>query len=75
MTSRYRLTAPIPAIYHAPEGAEIAEHRVMLPAGAVLVESALQTTLFGMVGVAWGGRDYSVYPKDLYKKAERVSTA
>jgi hypothetical protein len=70
----YRLTAPIPAVRHPPAGAEIAD-RVTLPVGAVLVESAVQTILVGMVGVAWGARDYSVYPKDLCKKAERVSTA
>jgi hypothetical protein len=41
MMSRYRLTATIPAIYHAPEGAEIADLRVTLPAGAALIESVV----------------------------------
>lgn len=47
MMSRYYLTAPIPAIHHTPEGADLG---VTLPAGAVLVESVLQT-LFGMIDV------------------------
>jgi hypothetical protein len=36
MMTRYRLTAPIPAIRHPPAGAEIADRRVKLPAGAML---------------------------------------
>jgi hypothetical protein len=49
---------------------------VILPAGAVLKSSSQRsTTLLGMVGVYWKGRHYSVYPKDLFQKAERVSTA
>ena len=39
MMTRYRLTAPISAIRHPPAGAEIAEYRVKLPAGAMLYES------------------------------------
>ena len=71
--TRYRLTAPIPAIYHPPEGGEL---RVTLPGGALLVESLLQsTTLLGMVGVYWERRHYSVHRRDLLKKAERVSMA
>ena len=35
--SRYRLTAPIRAIHHAVEAAEIADLCVTLPVGAVLV--------------------------------------
>jgi len=76
MMSRYRLTAPISAIHHAPEGAEIADRRVTIPDGAVLVESAQRSrTLLGMVGVYWEGRHYSVSRTDLLKKAEQVSTA
>jgi hypothetical protein len=75
MMSRYRLTAPIPAIQHAPRGAEIADLRVKLPAGAVLVESALEPTLFGMVDVYWEKRHYSVHGRDLFRKAELVSAA
>jgi hypothetical protein len=71
MMLRYYLTAPIPAIYHTPAGGEA---RVNLPAGAVLVESVLQT-LFGMIDVYWERRHYSVHRRDLFKKAERVSTA
>jgi hypothetical protein len=75
MMSRYHLTGPIPAIYHAPEGAEIADLRVALPAGAVLVESVLQCTLLGMVDVYWERRHYSVHRRDLFKKAKLVSAA
>ena len=71
--TRYRVSGPIPAIYHTPEGAEL---RVTLPVGAVLVESVLQAkTLLGMVGVCWEGRHYSVALSELLKKTERVSTA
>jgi hypothetical protein len=50
--------------------------RVTLPAGAMLMESPqYSTTLMGMVGVYWEGRHYSVHPRDLFRKAERVSTA
>jgi hypothetical protein len=68
---RYHLTAPTRAIYHTPEGGE---RSVTLPAGAVLTESVLQN-LFGMVDVYWERRHYSVHRSDLFKKAERVSTA
>ena len=70
--TRYRLSSPIPAIYHTPEGAEL---RVTLPASAVLVESVLDSILFGMVDVFWERRHYSVHRRDLLKKAERVSAA
>jgi len=71
--TRYRLSVPIPAIYHTPEGAEL---RVTLPAGAVLVESVQQPRrLIGMVGMYWERRPYSVHRRDLLKKAELVSTA
>jgi len=67
MISRYRIKAPI--------GAILQKVAVMLPAGTILEEASQHaTTLSGMVGVVSGGRNYSVYPKDLYKKAERVST-
>jgi hypothetical protein len=72
MMSRYRLTAPIPAIYHAPEDAE---PRVTLPAGALLVETILQSTRLGMVDMCWERRHYSVHRRDLFKKAELVSAA
>ena len=71
--SRYRLKAPIRAMLDKPGGQRVS---VTLPAGAVLYESSQRSsTLFGMVGVLWEGRHYSVYPKELFKKAERVSTA
>ena len=75
MMTRYRVTAPIPAIYHPP-GAEIADRRVTLPAGAVLYESVQPSgTLTGMIGVYWGRGHYSVFPRDLLQKAERISSA
>jgi hypothetical protein len=49
---------------------------VILPAGAVLKNSSQRSiTLLGMIGLYWKGQHYSVYPKDLFQKAERVSTA
>jgi hypothetical protein len=76
MMSRYRLTAPIPAIHHAPEGAEIADLRVTLPAGAVLVESVQRSgTLTGMICVYWEGRHYSVSLRDLLQKTRHISAA
>jgi PAS domain S-box-containing protein len=70
---RYRLKAPLPAVWDQPGGERIS---VILPAGAVLKNSSQRsTTLLGMIGVYWKGRHYSVYPKDLFQKAERVSTA
>jgi hypothetical protein len=59
------------AIYHTPEGGL---RSVKLPAGAVLTECVVQN-LFGMIGVYWERRHYSVPRRDLFKKAERVSTA
>jgi hypothetical protein len=71
--TRYRLKVPIPAIHDMREDHDV---RVTLPADAMLVESPQQsTTLMGMVGVYWEGRHYSVHPRDLFRKAERVSTA
>ena len=64
--TRYRVSGPIPAIYHTPEGAEL---RVTLPVGAVLVESVLQAkTLLGMVGVYWEERHYSVVLSDCSRR-------
>ncbi len=76
MMTRYRLTAPIPAIRHPPAGTEIAEYRVKLPAGAMLYESIQPSgTLTGMIGVYWEGRHYSVFLHDLLQKTERIATA
>jgi hypothetical protein len=76
MMTRYRLTAPIRAIYQAPEGAEIADRGVTLPAGAVLLESVQRAgTLTGMIGVYWEGRHYSVFLRDLLQNVERISVA
>ena len=71
--AKYRLKVAISAILDRPGGQKAS---ITLPAGAVLYESSQpSSTLFGMVGVLWEGRHYSVYLKDLLKKAERVSTA
>ena len=76
MVTRYRLTAPIPAICHPPAGAEIADCRATLPAGAVLVESIQRAgTLTGMIGVYWEGRHYSVFLRDLLQHVERIASA
>jgi hypothetical protein len=73
MISRYCVTAPIRAILDKNGGQKVS---VMLPAGAILYETSQHIiALSGMIGVVWGGRNYSVHPKDLYKKAERFSTA
>jgi CheY-like chemotaxis protein len=70
---RYLLKAPLAAVWDKSGGERVS---VILPAGAVLKNSSQRsTTLLGMVGVYWKGRHYSVYPKDLFQKAERVSTA
>ena len=69
MISRYRSKPPIRAILEMSEGQKV-------PAGAVLYKSSQpSTTLIRMVGVAWGGRHYSVYSKDLKGKTEWVSVA
>ena len=71
--AKYRLKVPISAILDRPGGQKVF---VTLPVGALLDESSQPSTiLLGMAGVYWEGRHYSVYPKDLLKKAERVSTA
>lgn len=75
MQSRYRLTRPIRAILDKLEG----HVSVQLPAGTVLTRyspaSVNSATLFGMVGVYWEGRHYSVYRNDLLFKAEQVESA
>jgi hypothetical protein len=52
---------------------------VTIPVGALLVRPSQpqekSTTLFGMVGVFWEDRHYSVYPNDLALKAELVEIA
>lgn len=71
--SRYRLKAPIPAIYDKPESGWV---RVTLPAGTILTESSQHTTtLLKTVGVYWEERHYSVSLNDLLHKAERVESA
>ena len=73
MISRYRSKAPIRAVLEKSEGQKVS---VWLPAGAVLYESSQHSsTLRRMIGVAWAGRHYFVYAKDLAARAERLSTA
>ena len=76
METRYRLKVPIKAILDKQDGEEVS---VKIPAGASLVRFAqpqeASTTLFGMIGVYWEGRHYSVYPNELALKAERVQAA
>ena len=73
LTMKYRLKAPVPAVYHTPEGGEL---RVMLPARAIVTESSqYSTTPKGMVAILWEGRLYQVRRKDLLKMAERTATA
>jgi len=73
LTMKYRLKAPVPAVYHTPEGGEL---RVMLPARAIVTESSqYSTTPKGMVAILWEGRLYQVRRKDLLNKAERTATA
>jgi hypothetical protein len=70
--ARYRLKASMPAILNKPRGQQVS---VILPVGAILDDSSQPlSTLLGMIGVYWEGRHYSVYPKDLIRSAERVST-
>jgi hypothetical protein len=73
---KYLVKAAIRAILDKPGGGQAS---VMIPAGAILVRFSQphekSTTLFGMVGVYWQERHYSVYPTELLIKAERVSTA
>ena len=70
---RYFLKAPISAILDKSDGGIVS---VKIPVGAVLHESsAHSTTLFGLVGVLWEGRHYSVALNDLLKNADRIHTA
>jgi hypothetical protein len=76
METRYQLRVPIKAILDKQDGEQMT---VNIPAGALLVRFAqpqeASMTLFGMVGVYWEGRHYSVYPNELALKAERVQSA
>ena len=70
---RYRLTTPITAILDKPDRTLLS---VKLPAGVTLQESSTHsTTLFGLIGVIWEGRHYSVAMQDLLNNAERIETA
>jgi hypothetical protein len=70
---RYRLKAPISAILNKPDRQQVS---VKIPAGVVLHETSVHsTTLFGLIGVLWEGRHYSVALNDLLKNADRIKTA
>ena len=69
---KYRLKAPVPAVYHTPEGGEL---QVMLPARAIVTESSHHSTSKEMVAILWEGRHYQVRRKELLNKAERTATA
>jgi len=78
MQTRYRLTAPVRAILDKPDGYA----SVTIPVGALLVrpfqpqeEATTVFGMFGIVGLHWEDRHYSVYPNDLALKAERVESA
>ena len=75
MQTRYRLKVPIRAILENPDGYVT----VTIPVGALLVRPSQpqekSTTLFGMVGVLWEDRHYSVYLNDLVLKTELVENA
>jgi hypothetical protein len=76
LMEKYQVKTAIRAILDKLGGEQAS---VMIPAGAILVRlsqpSEKSTTLFGMVGVYWQERHYSVYPNDLLIKAQRVFTA
>jgi len=76
MVLRYRLKAALLAILDKPDGEHVS---VTIPAGALLVRLSQpqerSTTLFGMIGVYWEERHYSVYLNDLVLKAEVFQTA
>ena len=76
MAIKYYVRAAIRAIYDKPDGKHVS---VDLPTGAILTRpsqpSEKGTTLFGMVGVYWEGKHYSVYPNDLALKTEQVQCA
>ena len=70
---RYCLKAPVSAILDKADGSIVS---VKIPAGAVLHEASTHsTTLFGLVGVLWEGRHYSVTLRELLKNALRVESA
>ncbi len=68
--SKYRLKAPIRAVWYQPEGAQMS---VTLPAGAVL--HYLRRSSSGVIDVSCEGREYSILEKDLDQNAERVGNA
>lgn len=69
--SRYRLKSSIPAI-RTSQGRLIS---VMLPAGALLIESSQSSgPLIGMIHLYWQGCHYSVHPIDLLKNGEHIQS-
>jgi hypothetical protein len=69
--AQFRLREPIAAILDKPGGKPVS---VTIPDGALLDPSSKPSaTLFGMIGIWWEGRHYSVYPQELLQKAERIA--
>ena len=69
--AQYRLREPIAAILDKPGDKPVS---VTIPEGALLAPSSKPSaTLFGMIGIWWEGRHYSVYPQHLLQKAERIA--
>ena len=73
MKTRFRLKAPTLAILDTPGYEHIL---VTLPADAVVQRSIKPSALSsGWLAGYWEGRHYSVYPRDLARKVERVAAA
>jgi hypothetical protein len=68
--SKYRLKAPVRAVWHQPEGGQMS---VTLPAEAVL--QYLRRSSFGVIDVSCEGQEYSISEKDLDQNAERIGNA
>jgi hypothetical protein len=70
MMSKYRLKAPIRAVYRKAGGGLLS---IALPVDAVLsLVPNRPTTVLGTVHVLWKGRHYSIAEKDLQQKADCV---
>ncbi len=68
--SKYRLKAPMRAVWHQPEGGQMS---VTLPAEVVL--HYLRRSSVGVIDVSCEGREYSILEKDLDQNGERIENA
>ena len=69
--SKYRLKAPIRAVYRTARGGLMS---ITLPVDAVLhLVPNRSATVLGTVDVRWKGRHYSIVEKDLQQKAAYIS--